>query len=61
MAHLAYLKAKHLLKVRRLTDEQQIEGPAPAKVCHDDCIDRHRGEELLPRGLEFLEVIMKKY
>lgn len=55
LSHLANLKPKHLLKVGRLADEQQVEGPAPAEVGHDDCIDRHGGEELLPGGLEFLQ------
>lgn len=53
--YLAYLKAKHLLKIRRLADQQQVEGPTPTEVCHDDCIDRHRGEELSPWGFEFLK------
>ena len=52
--HLTDFKAKHFLKICRLTDEQQIEGPAPAEVGHNDCIDRHGGEELLPRSLVFL-------
>ena len=52
--YLAYFKTKHLFKVRRLADEEQIEGPAPAEVGHDDCIDGHGGEELPPGGLEFL-------
>lgn len=60
LTHLAYLEAKHLLEVCRLANEQQVKGPAPAEVCHNDCIDRHRGEELPPGGLEFLEWIIKK-
>lgn len=52
--HLADFKAKHLFKVCRLADEEQIKGPAPAEVGHDDCIDGHGGEELPPGGLEFL-------
>lgn len=53
-SHLTDLKAKHFLKVRRLTDEQQVEGPAPAEIGHNDCIDRHRGKELPPGCLKFL-------
>ena len=52
--YLADFEAKHLFKVCRLADEEQIKGPAPAEVGHNDCIDRHGGEELPPRGLEFL-------
>lgn len=52
--YLADFKAKHLFKVCRLADEEQIKGPAPAEVGHDDCIDGHGGEEFPPGGLEFL-------
>lgn len=52
--YLAYFKTKHLFKVRRLADEEQIKGPAPAEVGNNDCIDGHGGEEFPPRGLEFL-------
>lgn len=52
--YLADFEAKHLFKVCRLADEEQIKGPAPAEVGHNDCIDGHGGEELPPRGLEFL-------
>lgn len=54
LIYLADFKAKHLLKVRRLADEQQVKGPAPAEVGHNNCIDGHRREELPPGGLEFL-------
>lgn len=53
-SHLTDFKAKHFFEVRWLTDEQQIEGPAPAEVGHNDCIDRHGGEELSPGRLVFL-------
>ena len=39
--HLADLEAKHLLEVRRLADEEQVERPAPAEVSHDDGIHRN--------------------
>lgn len=52
--YLADFKAKHLFKVCRLANEEQIKSPAPAEVCHDNCIDRHGGEELPPGGLIFL-------
>lgn len=52
--YLADLKAKDFLKVCRLADEQQIKGPASAEIGHNDCIDRHGGEELPPGGLKFL-------
>ena len=54
LIYLADFKAKHLFKVRRLADEEQIKGPAPAEVGHDDCIDGHGGEEFPPGGFVFL-------
>ena len=54
-SHLADLKAKHLFKVRRLANEQKVEGPAPAEIGHDDGVDWHGGEELSPGGFEFLK------
>lgn len=53
-AHLTDFKSKHFLKVCRLTDEQQVEGPASAEIGHNDCIDWHGGKELPPGCLEFL-------
>lgn len=52
--NLADGEAKDFLKIRWLTDEEQVEGPAAAKVGHDDGIHGHGGEEVTPRGLEFL-------
>lgn len=52
--NLADGEAEDFLKIRRLTDEKQVEGPAAAKVGHDDGIHGHGGEELTPWGLEFL-------
>ena len=54
-SHLANLKAKDLFKVGRLADEQEVERPAPAEVCHNDGIHRHGGEESPPWGFEFLQ------
>ena len=53
-SHLANLKAKDLFKVGGLADEQEVEGPAPAEVCHNDGIHRHGSEESPPWGFEFL-------
>lgn len=52
--NLADGEAKHFLKVCRLADKEQVEGPAAAEVCHNDSIDRHGGKETTPWGLEFL-------
>ncbi len=52
VSHLADLKLKHLLEIRRLTDEQQVKGPAPAEVGHDDGVDGHGREELPSRECE---------
>ena len=53
-SHLADLKAKDFLKVGGLADEQQVEGPAPAEVGHNDSVDWHGGEEGFPWGFKFL-------
>lgn len=53
--YLAYLESKHLLKVRRLADEEQVEGPASAEIGHDDGVHRHGGEERPPGGVELLQ------
>lgn len=53
-ANLADGKAEDFLKIRRLTDEEQVEGPAAAKVGHYDGIHGHGGEEVTPGGFEFL-------
>lgn len=53
-ANLADGEAKDLLKIRRLADQEQVEGPAAAEVGHDDGIDGHGGKETTPRCLEFL-------
>lgn len=53
-ANLADGEAEDFLKIRRLTDEEQVEGPAAAKVGHDDGIHRHGSEEVTPWGFEFL-------
>lgn len=52
--YLADLETKDLLEVRWLADEEQVEGPASAEVGNNYGIDRHGGEEGLPRGVEFL-------
>jgi hypothetical protein len=52
--YLADFKTKHFLKVGGLADEEQVEGPTPAEVGHDDRVDGHGTEKLLPRSLEFL-------
>lgn len=52
--NLADGEAKDFLKIRWLTDEEQVEGPTAAKVGHDDGIHRHGGEEVTPWSLEFL-------
>lgn len=54
LSHLADLKLKHLLKIRRLTDEQQVKGPAPAEIGHDDGINGHRCEKPTPWSVKFL-------
>ncbi|TNN57395.1 hypothetical protein EYF80_032364 [Liparis tanakae] len=51
-ANLADGEAKDLLKIGRLADQEQVEGPAAAEVGHDDGIDRHGGEETTPRYLK---------
>lgn len=53
-SHLADLKAKDFFKVGWLADEQQVEGPAPAEVGHNDGVDWHGGEEVSPWGFKFL-------
>lgn len=53
--HLADLEAKNLLEVCRLADEEQVEGPASAEVGHDNGVHWHGGEEMAPRGFEFLQ------
>lgn len=58
--HLADLKTKNFFKVGRLADEQQVEGPAPAEVGHDDGVDRHGGEEVSPGRFKFLPQTEKK-
>ena len=40
---------ENLFEVHRLRDDEQVEGPRAAEVGHDDGIDGHRSEELLPR------------
>lgn len=55
-AHLADGEAEHLLKIRRLADKEQVEGPTAAEVGHDDGVHRHGGKETAPRSLEFLGV-----
>lgn len=52
--YLADFEAKHLFKVCRLADEEQIKGPAPAEVGHNDGIDWHGGEKVSPWGFKFL-------
>lgn len=59
-AHLADLKTEDFFEVGRLADEKQVEGPAPAEVGHNDGVDRHGGEKLLPRRLKFLPPNEKK-
>lgn len=53
--HLADLEAENLLEVCGLADEEQVEGPASAKVGHDDGVHWHWGEEMTPRCFEFLQ------
>lgn len=55
MCYLANLEAKHLLKVRRLADEKQIESPASAEIGHNDGINWHGCKEGPPRRVEFLQ------
>lgn len=52
--NLADLKAKHFFKVGRLGDEEQVEGPAAAKVGHNDGIDGHGCEEASPGCVKLL-------
>lgn len=52
--HLANLEPKHLLKVCRLADEEQVEGPASAEISHNDGVHRHGGEEGPPGCVELL-------
>lgn len=58
--YLTNCKSKDFFKISRLTYEQQVESPASAKVCHNNCINRHRSEKLLPRGAKSLEERMPK-
>lgn len=52
--YLAYCKSKDFFKVSRLTYKEQIEGPASAKVCHNDCINWHWSEKSFPGSTKFL-------
>lgn len=61
LTHLADLKAKDFFKVGWLADEQQVEGPAPAEVGHNNGIDWHGGEEVSPRGFKFLPQKVIRY
>ena len=54
-SNLADRETKDLLEVCRLTDEEQVECPATAKVGHYNGIHRHRGEELAPRSVKLLQ------
>lgn len=38
-----------------MADEQEVEGPAPAEVGHNDGVDRHGREELSPWSFKFLQ------
>lgn len=55
MSYLANLEAKHLLKVRRLADQKQIESPASAEIRHNDGVDWHGRKEGPPGRVEFLQ------
>lgn len=52
--NLADGEAKDFLKISRLTDEEQVKGPATTEVGHNYGVDRHGSEESTPRSLEFL-------
>lgn len=52
--YLANLEPKHLLEVRRLADEKQIESPASAEISHDDGVHWHGRKEGPPWCVEFL-------
>lgn len=54
MVNLADGEAEDFLEIRRLADEEQVEGPAAAEVGHDDGVDGHGGKETTPWSLEFL-------
>lgn len=51
---LADGKAKDLLKVGWLADQEQVEGPAAAEIGHDDSVDGHGCKEATPWSLKFL-------
>lgn len=53
-ADLADGKAKDLLKVGRLADQEQVKGPAAAEIGHNDSVDGHGGKEATPWSLKFL-------
>lgn len=55
VCYLANLEAKHLLKVRRLADEKQVESPASAEIGHNDGVNWHGCEEGPPWRVEFLQ------
>lgn len=55
MCYLANLEAKHLLKVRRLADEKQVESPASAEIGHNDGVNWHGCKEGPPWRVEFLQ------
>lgn len=57
--YLADLKPKHLLEVRRLADEKQVESPTSAEISHDDGVHRHGRKEGPPWRVEFLQHIEK--
>ena len=52
--YLANLESKHLLEVRGLADEKQVESPASAEISHDDGVHWHGREEGPPGGVKFL-------
>lgn len=54
VCYLANFKAKHFLEVCRLADEQQVEGPAPTEVGHNDGVNWHGCKEGPPWCVEFL-------
>lgn len=53
--YLAYFKPKHLLKVSRLTNKQQVKSPASAEVRNNYCIDWHRCKKFSPWSFVFLK------
>ena len=53
--YLAYLKSKHLLKVCRLADEEQVESPTSAEISHNNSVHWHGGEEGPPWCVELLQ------